>query len=319
MGVLGIFMSRSDAPGANVSTSSAKFDAEVSDFAWWTKDTTGLNNVYPFVHAEASGDITWYHMMKIIDSQGSNEDGFLDRYYDAAGKEVARIEVLNGEFAIMGLGTTNVTSNYIAPPTTKTRWDIKIDLSGSSLVVSLYVDGGASPTLEVTVPTSNTGNPTQIHIISKDAEDCYTSELYVADYDTRNTRPVKQVPNATGNHSAWQGGFADLGDEKVGTGVVGNTAVDKLTMNLEAYPGPSSPAGIKEVVVKMVGAKGATGPSNIRPMVRISSTDYFEANLNPTQEVPLAMYATWTQNPNTAAPWSVADLDTTEFGVEAVT
>jgi hypothetical protein len=31
------------------------------------------------------------------------------------------------------------------------------------------------------------------------------------------------------------------------------------------------------------------------------------------------LYGTFVLNPNTAAAWATADLDTTEFGVEAVT
>ena len=87
-------------------------------------------------------------------------------------------------------------------------------------------------------------------------------------------------------------------------------------MNIEAYPGPASPAGINRVVVKVIGSRGATGPQDIDPFVRIDGTDYSAGDLGVT-ESSLPHYGEWLINPDTAVDWVNADLDTTEIGLEA--
>lgn len=317
MPVLGVFMSRSDSPGAVVSTTAGKFDAQVCDFAWYLNaaaNTQGRS--YTFTHPAAAGNVTWYHFAQISDIQGDGAAGFLHIIRDAGGREIVRFDLSSGNLRLTVTGSTTDNSSLIAVPITLTRFDVKIDFA-SGIAVDLYLDGGVSPTLSASVGSAGErGKPTTFVVQNNDSNAVYVSELYVADFDSRNTRPVKQVPNATGNYSAWSGGYAELGDEDLMTAADGASASDKVSVNLEAYPGPSSPAGISRVVVKIIGSKGATGPQDIAPFVRIGGTDYSASDLGVT-ETPLPYYAEWATNPDTAAEWTTANLDTTEIGLEA--
>lgn len=318
MGVLGIFMSVSDAPNASRSTNGIHFDATVSDFAWHGVSTGSLGSIYSFMHPPAAGDITWYHFALKIDIQGSADDGYFHDVVTEGGAVIVRLDLLDGQFRIQAIGTTTVYSPLTHVPLTLTRFDMKVDLTGSSLVVSLYFDGGVEPTLISTVPTSNGIKPGGFKVQINDSDDIYTSELYVADFDTRNTRPVKQTPDATGNHSAWTGGFSELGDEVVGTAAEGAANGDKVSVNIEGYPGPTSLGGVNRVVLKIVGSHGVSGPQNLDPFLRIGGVDYSAGNLNLTLGT-IAMYAEFDINPATSLPWGSADMDTTEIGLEAKT
>ena len=317
MPVLGIFMSLQDSPGAVVSTTAGKFDAAVCDFAWWLNSSGGQGRSYTFVNDEAAGNVVWYHFAQISDAQGGGDDGFLHRILDSSGNEIAVFELFAGLVSMKVTGSTSDESSGIAVPTTLTRFDVKVDFT-TGIAVDVYLDGGAGSSLSASVASAGTRTkPIQFIVQNNDADDVYVSELYAADFDTRNTRPVKQVPDASGNYSAWIGGHAELGDEDILTAVVGEDVGDKLSVNLTAYPGPASPAGISRVVVKILGSKGSSGPGDANPFVRIGSTDYSAGDIGLSTTV-LAHYAEWLNNPATSNPWATADLDTTEIGLEVV-
>lgn len=316
MSVLGIFMSRSDSPGAVVSYSTSKFDSNVSDFAWHLSAVSTQGRSYIFTHEPAVGNVTWYHFAQIADGQLASDDGWLHFIRDANGNTIVAFDLIDGLTRITLYGSGSVTTGTMVTPTSLTRFDVELDYT-TGISMKLYVEGGTTPLLVANLGSAGTrGKPTTFIVENYDADDVYVSELYVAEFDTRNTRPVKQQPNAVGNYSEWNGGYSELGDENIGTAADGAAAGDKVSVNLEAYPGPASPAGINRVVLKVIGSKGATGPSDIAPFVRIAGVDYTAGDLGVT-ETPLPYYAEFAENPNTTAPWTTADLDTTEAGLEA--
>lgn len=318
MAVLGIFMSLSDAPGAIISTDTAKFDTEVCDFAWHLPNTTSVGRFYTFSHEEAAGNVTWHHFAQISNAQLAADDGALHKILDAGGNTIFIIDLVDGNMRLQVIGSTTEYSETAPVPVTLTRFDIKIDFT-TGITVDLHLDGSPLPTLSVNTAGAGTRTkPVSTILQTVDADNVYVSEFYVADFDTRNTRPVKQMPNAVGNYSAWNGGYAEMGDEDEMTAADGVTAGDKVSVNLETYPGPGSVGGIKMVVMKIVGSKGATGPQDIDPFVRIAGTDYSAGNIGVT-ETPLSYYAEFANNPNTSVPWTTGDLDTTELGLEAKT
>lgn len=317
MPVLGIFMSRSDAPDANISANPVDFDAEVGDFAWWLPSVGLQGPSYMFGHDEAAGNVTWYHFGHKSGPQAATDDGWLHRIFDVSGQKIFELDLQDGDIRLMVIGSTTSYSGLIPLPTTLTRFDLKIDFT-AGIAIDLYLDGSGTPTISASVGDAGARTkPTTFVVTNKDSDHIYVSELYVADFDTRNTRPVKQVPDASGNYSAWAGGFSVLGDDDLMTAADGAVAGDKVSVNLEPYPGPPSPAGISRVVVKVIGSRGATGPQDIAPFVRIAGIDYSAGNLGVT-EAPLAHYAEWAINPDTAAAWTTADLDTTEIGLEVI-
>jgi len=323
MGVLGIFMSRSDNPEGSVSTDTSHFDATICDFAWYTPYGNGTYGyrTHVFSHEPAAGDITWYHWATQGNTQGAAVDGWEHQILDAMGRAIVVIEFANGTYALQIYGATTTTGAYSATtwPSALTRMDMSIDMSAGGITINLYLDG--SGTAAVTHTNADAGTrtkPVTINLRNLDTDHVYTSELYVADFDTRDTRPVKQMPDAVGNYTDWLGGYSELGDEEVMTCADGVANGDKVSVNVATYGGPATPAGIKSVVLKSVVSKGATGPQNVDPFVRIAGTDYSAGSITP-EDAPLAEYAEWLTNPNTAVDWVVADLDSTEIGLEVKT
>jgi len=196
--------------------------------------------------------------------------------------------------------------------------DLIVDQTGSGCTASLYLDGSSTAVATHTnTDIEARTKPAQFQLMDYDVHHMYTSELYVADFDTRDTRPVKQVPDASGNYSAWVGGYGEFGDDDIMSAANAAAGGDKVSVNVEAYPGPTA-VSIDAVVLKTVCAVGSTGPSNIAPFVRIASTDYTAGNVNP-DVYPSPSLVEYVTNPNTAVAWVEADLDTTEIGLEAKT
>lgn len=319
MTVLGIHMSRSDSPGAVVTTNAAYFDAQVSDFAWHLSTTAGTGRSYFFGHDEAAGDITWYHWCHNAAMMDTLDDGYFHSVRDANDLQLMYFNLQDGIFTMVTQGTTNDTSNSMSVPLSLTRFDMRIDTSGSGLTIDLYLDGGTTPSMTGTVADRGARTKPALFLVRNvDSADFYVSELYMADFDTRNTRPVKQTPDAVGNYTGWTGGWAELGDEDILTAADGINVGDKVSVNLDAYPGPASPGGILAVVVKTSASRGLTGPQNLAPFVRIGGVDYAGSDLNVNNAVE-NHYTEFDINPGTSLPWTTADLDTMEIGLEAKT
>jgi hypothetical protein len=197
--------------------------------------------------------------------------------------------------------------------------DLKIDMSGAGIEATLYLEGSKTKSTSVFIADSLTlGKPANFMMRHTDADHTYISEVYAADFDTRNTRPVKQDVNAVGNHVEWTGAYGDVSDDSVATEIVSNVGGEKFSANVAAYPGPATPGGVNRVVAKIRATKGSSGPTNINPLVRIASTDYSAGNIDPATTLGVH-YAEWSINPNTGVGWVSADMDTTEIGVEAIT
>jgi len=316
--ILGIFMSRADGPAARQSEVAGKFDPAVCDFAWNLPYTTSTGMSIPFAHKEATGNVTWYHFAWQQDNQSTSVDGWTHTIRDATGLGILLIDFIDGKIRLNVTGSTTGYSGTQIGPGSLTRVDIRVEMD-TGTDVKLYMDGGRYPFLHGSVADKGTrGKPAQLVYQNWDSAAMWMSETYVADFDTRGTRMVKQLVDAVGTHTDWAGGYSELGDENMATGADGAAAGDKVSVNVEAYPGPASLGGINRVLAKVTGSRGAAGPQKIDPFVRIASTDYSAGDIGPV-EVPLAYIAEWAINPNTGAEWGTAALDTTEFGLEAKT
>ena len=115
-------------------------------------------------------------------------------------------------------------------------------------------------------------------------------------------------PGATTTHRPIDTGSHPCSDATVG---------DKESWTLSAYAGASSPASIRGLVTKYMASKGTTGPQNIEPLVRLSSTDYLKSPVSPDNIS--AIYADWTVNPATSAAWATSDLTSIQVGVRSAT
>jgi len=320
MGILATYLSQADMESGHISTTAGKFDTEITDFAWWSPNEFSVGDRWNFPHNEATGDDTWYHFGIIVDAFDGGDDGHLGWLLDAAANQICKLRLIDGKLQVEAIGTTTVVSTpTVTVPATLARWDLHVDRAGAGMTITLYENGSGTALATATITDTGTfGTPAMFQMAHLDHDDAYFSELYMADFDTRDTRPIRQNVNAVGNHTAWDGAFGNVSDESIMTSIKEATATGKESYNVETYAGPATLAGISRVAIKLRASKGASGPSNINPLVRIGGTDYSAGNIGPTT-TPLIYFAEFLQNPDTSVDWVKADLDTTEIGVEAIT
>jgi hypothetical protein len=144
------------------------------------------------------------------------------------------------------------------------------------------------------------------------------SEMVATDGEsTIGWRVAALKPNGNGANTDWSGDYNDIVTAGDGTMISDATVGDKENWTLSAYAGASSPASIRGLVTKYMASKGTTGPQNIEPIVRLSSTDYFKSPVSPDNIK--AIYADWTVNPATSAAWATSDLTSIQVGVRSAT
>jgi len=323
MGVLGILNSVNDAvanpDAAVIVTDTTKFDTTVTDMAWHLPARTSGSRIWDIPHNVASGDVTWYHFAMTGVRQEGADDGGMVKILDASDAEILWMRIVDGFLAFRLPGPVDSERISMTENPRLMRLDVKIDFGGAGITVTVYVEASLTPSTSVTIASSAAlTNPANFQIVHTDSDHIYISELYAADFDTRNTRPVRQNIDASGNHSEWQGDETDVNDDDVGTSILA-LAGDKSSFNVEAYPGPATPAGINRVVAKIVATKGASGPTDINPFVRVAGADDSAGNIGPSADPTQSThYPEWSLNPDTGVGWVSADMDTTEIGVEAI-
>lgn len=151
------------------------------------------------------------------------------------------------------------------------------------------------------------------------ALDVYVSEVVIADEQTINMRVATLVPNANGTNTAWVNDYTAV-DEVVDSDadtLQSDTADQVETMGLTNYGG-STDLIVAAVFVSAKAIRGASGPQNLQLAVREGATEGFGAN--KALSLVYAVYRDiWETNPDTAAAWTLSELDTLEAGVKSIT
>ncbi len=280
----------------------------------------------------AAGDITWYHVqMWHNDSCGGNNatGKFWCTGYDAAGKRIFTFDCGGtGGVAMRVYGSSTVShipngQNTPWPSvSTLMDWDLKVDLSGSDIVVSLYRDQSSTPYFTATATNNGKTNPVALVWQAYDWENSGSnwhqvgSEFIVADEDTRGMGLSNLFTYAAGAHSDWVGDAADLSDEDAETGMTVDTTGQKVSRAIATYGGPASTL-VRGVFLQLrAGVSGAVG--DLRGLARESAVDYVTADAGVPAARTTGVLVGFDDDPDTETGWDTADLTNFEFGVESV-
>lgn len=149
--------------------------------------------------------------------------------------------------------------------------------------------------------------------------DLYWSEVIVADWNTIGSKVVTRIPDANGNYTAWTGAYTDIDEISGGSDVISSNNVgDRESWSLSAFPALVGGESIESVKMSVNGLRDAAGPQAINMFNRQGGTDYDGSD--QTLTTSNAGYSqVWDLNPATAAAWTVAELDASEWGVRART
>ncbi|AWY09389.1 hypothetical protein vBRpoPV13_32 [Ruegeria phage vB_RpoP-V13] len=324
MAFLNFFSSAAEFGSGTDDTTAGSFDSTYCDGS-----VKFLNNV-PSPTFGPAGDASetdlWIHYDIYGDNgamDGTNADG---KYWflllDSAHAFVCG--VTNGNIYFFtsnngGVSQSNQTTAFAAPWTlTRITVDIHVEINNTGNdIMTVYHDG--IQVGQVTIANATTGATKVLGMAwSNDDLDgnVYLSQVMVADEDTRGLKLCVMDANAAGDNAAWTGDYTNIINDD-GTYISSATANQQEDWNLEAYPGPASPTGIR-VFQKSKATKGVTGPTGVQHYLRISSTDYAgSTHANPSLANPII--TEWATNPNTAGAWATADLASLIAGVKSIT
>jgi hypothetical protein len=277
-----------------------------------------------FTAGNTSGAVVW----RMYDSAGVVR---LQMELTAAGNAPTTYKVV--KITAAGVKTTLFTGTFIWPaPVAAPNETMKIDVN-----VNYAVAG--SITMYLTINSVLTTAGTFAGDVTTDAatalaqigvSDCgggnnnKWSELMVCDVDTRNFSLQTFPPVANGNTHTFDTGTPAAAN--VNETIMNDATVDgsSVAAQIDEYTQGAVATGSFSVVAVGVSAralKGATGPSKMDFVVRTGAADFLSADVS--LNVFFATFQNWwTQNPNTVADWTTAQIGNTagfNIGLKSIT
>lgn len=268
----------------------------------------------------ATNDVLWMHFRRY------NETGSTGRtptqFFDNAGVvKVQEIVVSGGGTKIQfwnGSAFVDVIPNFATNNSTAT-WDIRIKIAVAG-IIELFKEGVLMTRYEG--DTTGIGNIAKVRFNSNGSNTNAWHQLVLADYSTVNHTIRRRTPTGNGANAGWTGDFSLIDDAPSTT--IGSDAITadasglKSTFTAAALAATAGGHVIKAVAVAEFSRNDGTGqaPQNVRPVLRVSTTDY-EGPVNaPIDAGWRGGVAFWENNPATGAAWaSIADVNATEFGI----
>ena len=255
-------------------------------------------------------------------------DGEWGRWNTSAGVLRVYLDISNGLISIRvynaagGFVSTGFT--YAAPQNAFTTIDIVYEDNGTNCIASLYENEILQ--LQATVASSGAASmPTTMMFthndfgISASDDFGYSQVIFTHGETTLGMKMERLPPNAIGFHQDMSATITEMDDDDRGTGWSSATATDKNSYTLPTYTVPVGRL-IHSLNAQSVVRIGTTGPVNIRPFVRISSTDYDSAaDFTPPSHQFGKHNASWTVDPSTTVAWTAAGVTATEVGFQVKT
>lgn len=153
------------------------------------------------------------------------------------------------------------------------------------------------------------------------ATDAQISAVVVADEDTRGFNVVQLQPTGAGANSGWTGTYADV--EETGFNdadyIESLTAGQTSTFAFEDLPAGVLGHNVKAVAISGRGRVGATSPTEMKTVARVSGTDYEAAPVMPMTTSYGPFQSVYQVNPATGLAWAQSAVNGAEFGVRSAT
>lgn len=272
--------------------------------------------------------VHWREMMNTASNGAGTGQIPVFRCLDGGGATIC--DILKGvndhDCLLRVFGSATVSgAEYIFSTDVAYTHDLKITVgpSAGTIVVEWYING----VLWSSVTATNSGTvKTQPRTFSFDRGSSlpgaalganYSEFIVAVDEPTIGLRLATLQPTSAGDLTAWTGTVASLADSDGATGIQSIAAGQRFTSILSAYAGPSSPAGIRAVILKALAAESGLAPQQIDQIFRIATTNYDGSLVTPVPGVPL--YREAVNDPNTGLPWHPAALAALQVGFRSGT
>lgn len=150
----------------------------------------------------------------------------------------------------------------------------------------------------------------------------YYSEIIVSTEDNRGWRVATLVPTAAGTTSDWDGTFADIDEAEINDAdyISSDVANEVSLFGMSNLSVAAQNMDVKAVALTARARKGVTGPLNIQVALRSGGANYFTANRTGLNTAFGPLESTmWENNPATAAPFTVSEVQGIELGFKSTT
>lgn len=149
------------------------------------------------------------------------------------------------------------------------------------------------------------------------------SQVIVGDESFLNWKLCTLAPVGNGTHTSWVSDYTSVDDSNVVNTAdyieTNNTQV-RESFTHSGIPSAYSTYNVKGVVVAgHISNDSGSAVNDVQFMLRTNSADYDSANLNvPKTGAMVQRQKIWETNPATSNPWTVSEVQSTEFGVKTV-
>lgn len=306
-------------------TTAGRFDPVYARGAVRCQNTGDFIQSPPFKDAASSTDI-WVIGTYYLEATDTNTNNPLIELVNSSGTVVFRLQGASNTNNLQaaywtGAAMTTIGVAFVGGVDTRIRIAIHLTC-GAASNAQVYIGGALVQ--NVTMNDADVNNVAAVRyrgvrISSSSGFDVSWTEMAAANFDIRDLR-IKYDP-PTGDsavNTSWTGTYADV-DEG------GYSDVDMVSSGTAAQREGFTHAtlaiattlGIDSVWLVGRMKAGGGGPTNIKGSVRIGSTDYDTANMNPGVAFE-AKPAYYTQDPSTSAAWTQAGYNAAEIGLLSV-
>lgn len=303
----------------NMESTPVQFDAALMTRAMYT---TSYSDTLIDKTLETDTNILWCHFVTHYQSGGSTGIWSYDndwlRIFDLAGNRVAGIfrgSSGSNAYQTRAQSATIVASGALTVPTGRTVWDVCVNMTGSNIVVTTYLNGVLTHTVSVAKGTRTNIKRVEWRPagIRYNWTNLCMSEFILSNTSTLGQQVATLLPNTNGGLTEMTGNVTDLGTSGDGLGLETNAPNQRHTWNPTVYGGPSKP--IAAVQVSLAAERSGGSPSVIAPFFRKAGLNYDGIN------VAVGAYTrgrqVWEINPITGLPWTISDLTGLEIGLKS--
>lgn len=201
-----------------------------------------------------------------------------------------------------------------------TKYDMQVINYGTNATVNVYANGSSTATLTYTGDvTAATGNTSIDSVFIGQASWGWTSssEIIVADTDTRGLYLVTMAPNAAGTTNNWTGAYTNVNPSWINdtSFISSSTAGDVFQTKMNGLP--SGTWSVKAVKVGARAISTAANPSSISVGVFTNSSQYTPTAVSlpslwgPTIETMMQT------NPITSTTWTPTDISNLQINLKS--
>lgn len=216
-----------------------------------------------------------------------------------------------------GTWTTVGSTGFILPYGVLLTLDVNLNIATDTL--ALYSSGTLIASNTGALDLSGLSNITKFRWYGTNFFPQYISQLMAATTSTIGVEIDTRYPNGAGATASWTGAYVDVDEPVYGDAdALSSSAADQVSTFTHTGPSLTGKV-IRAVGVAMRGKLGASGPTGLKSVLRISGTDYPHATTK-TLAVGYGAHVNLSEvSPATAVAFTVAEVAAMEVGLKSIT